>query len=116
MTTSDHLQWSNRISAVNAYWEPLSFELPSLKSGNAWRRWIDVALTHQTTSFPGNKRPQYSIVRIERQTGPGSCSSPTAESKMVHEKCVRVTVDSAVAFEPPCQHYRRSQRTPIVLQ
>ena len=44
MTTSDHLQWSNRISAVNAYWEPLSFELPSLKSGNAWRRWIDTAL------------------------------------------------------------------------
>jgi glycogen operon protein len=28
---------------LNAYWEPLEFELPPLESG-AWRRWIDTSL------------------------------------------------------------------------
>ena len=31
---------------LNAYWEPLDFELPPLdtQGGKAWRRWIDTAL------------------------------------------------------------------------
>jgi glycogen operon protein len=31
---------------MNAYWEPLEFELPSLdgRGGGPWRRWIDTAL------------------------------------------------------------------------
>jgi glycogen operon protein len=30
---------------LNAYWEPLDFELPRLSGGGqAWRRWIDTAL------------------------------------------------------------------------
>jgi glycogen operon protein len=29
---------------LNAYWEPLDFELPLLSDGNPWRRWIDTAL------------------------------------------------------------------------
>jgi len=30
---------------LNAYWEPLDFELPILKDGREnWRRWIDTAL------------------------------------------------------------------------
>ncbi|HKI34149.1 MAG TPA: glycogen debranching protein GlgX [Gemmataceae bacterium] len=29
---------------LNAYWEPLEFELPTLEAGGAWRRWIDTAL------------------------------------------------------------------------
>ena len=30
---------------LNAYWEPLEFELPSMSDGaSAWRRWIDTAL------------------------------------------------------------------------
>jgi glycogen operon protein len=29
---------------LNAYWEPLDFELPGLEGGAAWRRWIDTAL------------------------------------------------------------------------
>src|SRR5262249_49340105 len=31
---------------LNAYWEPLEFELPSVERGreNGWRRWIDTAL------------------------------------------------------------------------
>ncbi|WP_406701266.1 glycogen debranching protein GlgX [Singulisphaera sp. Ch08] len=29
---------------LNAYWEPLEFELPNLGDGQPWRRWIDTAL------------------------------------------------------------------------
>ncbi len=29
---------------LNAYWEPLDFELPPVKKGYSWRRWIDTAL------------------------------------------------------------------------
>jgi glycogen operon protein len=29
---------------LNAYWEPLDFELPPTAGGGAWRRWIDTAL------------------------------------------------------------------------
>ena len=30
---------------LNAYWEPLDFELPILRNGREnWRRWIDTAL------------------------------------------------------------------------
>jgi glycogen operon protein len=28
---------------LNAYWEPLEFELPTL-NGDTWRRWIDTGL------------------------------------------------------------------------
>ncbi len=30
--------------ALNAYWEPLDFELPPCPTGGPWRRWIDTAL------------------------------------------------------------------------
>jgi glycogen operon protein len=29
---------------VNAYWDPLDFELPAPGGGGAWRRWVDTAL------------------------------------------------------------------------
>jgi len=29
---------------LNAYWQPLEFELPPVHSGSGWRRWIDTAL------------------------------------------------------------------------
>jgi glycogen operon protein len=29
---------------LNAYWEPLGFELPRLPGGDTWKRWIDTAL------------------------------------------------------------------------
>jgi isoamylase len=29
---------------LNAYWEPLTFELPPLHAEQGWRRWIDTAL------------------------------------------------------------------------
>jgi glycogen operon protein len=29
---------------LNAYWEPLTFDLPDLPTGKSWRRWIDTSL------------------------------------------------------------------------
>ena len=29
---------------LNAYWEPLRFQLPPAKGHGAWRRWIDTSL------------------------------------------------------------------------
>jgi glycogen operon protein len=29
---------------LNAYWEPLDFELPAISDGKPWRRWIDTML------------------------------------------------------------------------
>ena len=29
---------------MNAYWEPLVFQLPPQSGGRRWRRWIDTAL------------------------------------------------------------------------
>ena len=29
---------------LNAFWEPLDFELPTLIAGEKWRRWIDTGL------------------------------------------------------------------------
>jgi glycogen operon protein len=29
---------------LNAFWEPLTFELPKLPSDHPWRRWIDTSL------------------------------------------------------------------------
>jgi len=29
---------------MNAYWEPLDFELPAPEGGKTWRRWIDTSL------------------------------------------------------------------------
>jgi glycogen operon protein len=29
---------------LNAYWESLDFELPSVENGEPWRRWIDTTL------------------------------------------------------------------------
>jgi glycogen operon protein len=28
---------------LNAFWEPLEFELPKLDNGGSWRRWIDTS-------------------------------------------------------------------------
>ncbi|TWU10839.1 glycogen debranching protein GlgX [Allorhodopirellula heiligendammensis] len=36
---------------LNAYWEPLTFELPALESGH-WRRWIDTALDSPADIVP----------------------------------------------------------------
>jgi glycogen operon protein len=41
---------------LNAYWEPLDFELPNLEGGT-WRRWIDTALDSPDDIVPWEKAP-----------------------------------------------------------
>ena len=41
---------------LNAYWEPLQFELPKLESGT-WRRWIDTALDSPNDIVPWKTAP-----------------------------------------------------------
>ena len=42
---------------LNAYWEPLEFELPKPKDGTAWRRWIDTALDSPEDIVPWQTAP-----------------------------------------------------------
>jgi glycogen operon protein len=42
---------------LNAYWEPLDFELPRLQGGAAWRRWIDTALASPDDIVPWGEAP-----------------------------------------------------------
>jgi glycogen operon protein len=44
---------------LNAYWEPLHFELPPLSNGsdNSWRRWIDTALDSPLDIVPWQTAP-----------------------------------------------------------
>jgi glycogen operon protein len=44
---------------LNAYWEPLEFELPPLRQnvGNPWRRWIDTALQTPDDIVPWEQAP-----------------------------------------------------------
>jgi glycogen operon protein len=42
---------------LNAYWEPLTFQLPSLAPTNSWRRWIDTALDAPDDIVPWEKAP-----------------------------------------------------------
>jgi isoamylase len=37
---------------LNAYGEPLEFELPTLESGRTWRHWIDTALASPEDIVP----------------------------------------------------------------
>jgi glycogen operon protein len=45
---------------LNAYWEPLDFELPRLDGGRAWRRWIDTALDSPHDIVPLHEAPTIS--------------------------------------------------------
>jgi glycogen operon protein len=44
---------------LNAYWEPLDFELPPVSNGSAnpWRRWIDTALDSPLDIVPWQTAP-----------------------------------------------------------
>jgi glycogen operon protein len=42
---------------LNAYWEPLTFELPQPESGVKWRRWIDTALPSPQDIVPWQESP-----------------------------------------------------------
>ena len=42
---------------LNAYWEPLEFELPAAGDGRVWRRWIDTALDSPDDIVPWQAAP-----------------------------------------------------------
>lgn len=42
---------------LNAYWEPLEFELPETAEGDAWRRWIDTSLDASNDIVPWESAP-----------------------------------------------------------
>jgi isoamylase len=42
---------------LNAYWEPLDFELPGVAGGAPWRRWIDTALDTPHDIAPWQEAP-----------------------------------------------------------
>ena len=48
-----------RYLILNAYWEPLDFELPSVNSGDrdSWRRWIDTSLDSPHDIVPWQTAP-----------------------------------------------------------
>jgi glycogen operon protein len=68
---------------LNAYWEPLDFELPSLGDGGAssWRRWIDTSLESPQDIVPWQTAPPlssytyraaaHSVVVLFGETGRG---------------------------------------------
>jgi glycogen operon protein len=52
---------------LNAYWEPLNFELPPLSNSSTWRRWIDTALNapHDIVSWQTSPSISGSLYRAE---------------------------------------------------
>jgi glycogen operon protein len=45
---------------LNAYWEPLDFELPKLDGRGSWRRWVDTALDSPNDIVPWQTAPAIS--------------------------------------------------------
>jgi glycogen operon protein len=56
---------------LNAYWEPLEFELPRLDSGN-WRRWIDTSLVSPDDITPWEQSPDLPAEAHSYTVGPRS--------------------------------------------
>jgi glycogen operon protein len=44
---------------MNAYWEPLDFELPGPEDNRTWRRWIDTSLESPNDIVPWQDAPAY---------------------------------------------------------
>ena len=44
---------------MNAYWEPLDFELPPPDGDRAWRRWIDTSLDSPNDIVPWQDAPVF---------------------------------------------------------
>ena len=52
---------------LNAYWEPLSFELPPVSAEQGWRRWIDTALEAPDDICPWESAPVVTQPTYEAQ-------------------------------------------------
>ena len=59
---------------LNAYWEPLDFELPSGPPETPWRRWIDTALDSPDDIVPWDEAPAV-IDRHAYRAGPRSVAA-----------------------------------------
>jgi isoamylase len=46
---------------MNAYWQPLEFELPAAEPGRPWRRWIDTSLDSPDDIVPWQDAPVCSV-------------------------------------------------------
>jgi glycogen operon protein len=78
---------------LNAYWEPLNFELPKSENGGSWRRWIDTALDspqditpwEMASTVPGNtyRVEARSVVMLFR--GSEAEASSSLERKVLME-------------------------------
>jgi isoamylase len=55
---------------LNAYWEPLTFELPKPEAGGSWKRWIDTALDSPNDIVPWKTAPAVSgdTYRVEARS------------------------------------------------
>jgi isoamylase len=54
----------------NAYWEPINFQLPPVKSGSSWQRWIDTFLPTPQDIVPWRDAPF--VAEETYQAGPRS--------------------------------------------
>jgi glycogen operon protein len=72
---------------LNAYWEPLTFELPRPDGGASWRRWVDTALDSPRDIVPWQTAPAVSgdtyrvearsvVILLADGTGPNNGGSP----------------------------------------
>src|SRR5262249_32901605 len=52
---------------LNAYWEPLDFELPPEGDGGQWRRWIDTGLDSPQDIVPWEKAPPVPVRRYRTE-------------------------------------------------
>jgi len=54
---------------LNAYWEPLHFELPPVPDGsdNPWRRWIDTALDSPLDIVPWQTAPSIPVYTYQAE-------------------------------------------------
>jgi isoamylase len=55
---------------LNAFWEPLTFELPKPEGGSSWKRWIDTALDSPNDIVPWQTAPAVSgdAYRVEARS------------------------------------------------
>jgi glycogen operon protein len=49
---------------MNAYWEPLDFELPAAEGDQTWRRWIDTSLESPDDIVPWQSARAVSDPRV----------------------------------------------------
>src|SRR5262249_9331020 len=101
---------------LNAYWEPLSFELPPVSDGSGWRRWIDTFLDSPYDIVPWETAPSVSdrvysagprsVVILFRETEPyaskllPSAAGVTRKSGFRSATAAPIAASSAASSRP----------------